>query len=161
MPATQPSSNLFSHVLALEGLHTRPYKTHAGLTVGAGHLLTQYERASGSLLIAGKRHEPFAGPLSERALTQLAKQDLAYAGCAVARLVKHPLNQHQFDALTLFTFNVGEGALASSYLLETLNSGLPERVPEILAWWVNYDGARRVALIKRRALEIKLWKGEL
>ena len=161
MPATQPSSNLLTHVLTFESLRVRPYKTRAGLTVGAGHLLTQHERASGFLLIAGKRYKAFAGPLSECTLTQLARQDLAYAGCAVARLVKRPLNQPQFDALTLFVFNVGEGAFASSYLLETINRGLLERVPEILAWWVNYDGARRTALIKRRALEIKLWKGEL
>lgn len=51
------------------------------------------------------------------------RQDLAWSEAAVRRLVKVPVTQHQYDALVLFVFNVGEAQFANSTLLRKLNSG--------------------------------------
>ena len=51
----------------------------------------------------------------------LLKRDLARFERAVSDLVTVPLTSDQFSALVSFTYNVGEGALASSTLLRLLN----------------------------------------
>ena len=50
-------------------------------------------------------------------------QDLAWAEGAVNSQVRVPLEQHQFDALVSFIFNIGSGAWASSTMLRKLNEG--------------------------------------
>lgn len=58
----------------------------------------------------------------EQALEWLA-DDLRWAEAAVNEGVKVPLEQHQFDALVSFTFNVGQGAFLQSTLLRRINAG--------------------------------------
>lgn len=72
---------------------------------------------------------------------------------AIERLVKVPLNQNQFDALTSFVYNCGVGALQSSTLLKVLNQGKYEQVPSQLMRWVNAGGKRYEGLVRRRATE--------
>jgi lysozyme len=72
---------------------------------------------------------------------------------AIERLVKVPLTQNQFDALTSFVYNCGVGALQSSTLLKVLNQGKYEQVPSQLMRWVNAGGKRYEGLVRRRAAE--------
>ena len=59
---------------------------------------------------------------AERA-EQLLREDVRQFEAAVSRLVKVPLTQGQFDALTSFAFNLGAKALEKSTLLRLLNAG--------------------------------------
>jgi lysozyme len=59
---------------------------------------------------------------------------------AVSRLVKVPLTQRQFDALTDFAFNLGGGRLASSTLLKDLNAGRYDEAVEQLLLWTHAGG---------------------
>lgn len=51
------------------------------------------------------------------------RDDMAWAQKAVRTYVKVPIGQNQFDAMTVFTFNVGEPNFASSTLLRKVNAG--------------------------------------
>lgn len=53
------------------------------------------------------------------------RKDLAWVEAAINRGVKNTIMQYEFDALASFTFNVGQGAFASSTLLRLLNAGEP------------------------------------
>lgn len=50
-------------------------------------------------------------------------EDMAWAQTAVRRAVKVPITQNQFDALTVFVFNVGATNFNESTLLRKLNAG--------------------------------------
>lgn len=84
-------------------------------------------------------------------------QDLEDAAAAVASLVKAPLTQDQFDALTSFTFNLGARRLAESTLLILLNKLDYHGAAAQFARWVHADGKVLDGLVKRRAAEAKLF----
>ena len=62
-------------------------------------------------------------PISEADADDLLSRDLEAAEGWVHRLIKTPLTENQFSALTSFTFNVGAGALQRSTLRMKLNRG--------------------------------------
>lgn len=66
------------------------------------------------------------------------RRELAKFESAVTRLVTVEINQHQFDSLVSFAYNVGEGALAKSSLLKKLNAG-------------DYDGAAQAFALYNKA----------
>lgn len=80
-------------------------------------------------------------------------KELATYEDAVERLVKVPLNQNQFSALTLFVYNVGIGAFTKSTLLKKLNRGQYQAVPAELSKWVKGGGKTLPGLVRRRAAE--------
>lgn len=93
-----------------EGFRHKKYKDDAGLpTIGYGHLI--------------QTGENFTMPITEVEGEALLTKDLQIAEKAIDRLVKIPLNQHQFDALVSFVFNVGVGNFVKSTLLKKLNAG--------------------------------------
>lgn len=61
--------------------------------------------------------------ITEEKQMELFLADLDEAERAVNRLVKIPLNQNEFDALTSLVFNVGQGNFAKSKALKALNKG--------------------------------------
>lgn len=68
--------------------------------------------------------------------------------------------QGQFDALVLFAYNVGAGALHGSTLLKRFNAGDDD---EALAFefnrWIKSGGKVMRGLKRRRAAEVALYKG--
>jgi len=127
-----------------EGFRDRVYADVAGFqTIGFGHRLSP--------------NEAFPGGISLSQGEDLLRQDLAIAEAAIARLVKVPLTQGQFDALVDFVFNLGAGHLASSTLLGYLNTGKYDAAAwELLAW--DHAGSREIASLKaRREAEFQLW----
>lgn len=92
-----------------EGFRAAPYDDGYGnLTIGYGHKIRSGERFM---------------QISEAEASQILAQDVAWAENAVTRLVRVPLTQSQFDALTSLVFNWGETNFAQSSLLTTLNAG--------------------------------------
>ena len=130
-----------------EGFRSRVYLDVAGLpTIGYGHRLIH--------------PETFPHGVTEAQATQILLGDLREAEQAVARLVKVPLTQGQYDALVDFCFNLGAGRLSSSTLLKALNAGrYDDAVEQLLRW--DHAGNRQCAALKaRREAEAELWRGQ-
>lgn len=127
-----------------EGFRPQVYRDACGLaSIGYGHRLL----------------DPKAFPfgLSEPEAAKLLATDLAEAERAVARLVKVPLSQGQFDALVDFVYNLGAGRLATSTLLRMLNAGRYQDACEHLLQWDHAGGRELAGLKARRQAEVELW----
>ena len=119
-------------------------------TVGYGHLLQR-----GPCTDANRRE--FPRPLSRGEAVDLLAKDIAIAEDAIRRHVTIPLNQNQFDGLTSFVFNIGEGQFRKSTLLTRLNAGEYEAVPSEMSRWNQSEGRVLNGLIRRRTDEGSLF----
>jgi lysozyme len=139
------SAKGFELLKVSEGFRSHVYLDVAGFpTIGYGHRLSQ----GGS----------FANGISEQQAAALLATDVVTAEQAVARLVKVPLNQGQFDALVDFCFNLGAGRLASSTLLKCLNDRRYEDAVEQLLLWDHAGKQENAGLKTRREAEAVLWR---
>lgn len=129
-----------------EGLRLTAYQDSVGVwTIGYGH--------------TGPDVQPGLTITQEQA-SALLLQDVAGAVAAVNRLVTVPLTQNQFDALVDFTFNVGQGNLASSTLLRELNAGNTAGAAAQFLVWVYAGGVQLPGLVTRRQAEAALFQTE-
>jgi len=127
-----------------EGLQLTAYQDPVGVwTIGYGH--------------TGSDVQPGLTITQEQA-SDLLLQDVAGAVAAVNRLVTVPLTQNQFDALVDFTFNVGQGNLASSTLLRELNAGNTAGAAAQFLVWVYAKGVELPGLVTRRQAEAALFQ---
>ncbi len=77
---------------------------------------------------------------------------------AVNQYIRMPLEQHQFDALVSFCFNVGVSNFARSTLRKCLSTNsTPEQITNWFAAWNKSHGEILDILIKRRKREINLF----
>jgi lysozyme len=134
-----------------EGFRRTVYFDIAGIpTIGYGHKMLATD------------HYP--NGLTEAQAELLLQHDVLAAEGAIARYVKVPLSQGQFDALVDFVFNLGAGRLASSTLLTYLNGDLYGLAAQQLLQWdhgrVNGHEVEIAALKARREAEFNLWNGE-
>lgn len=83
--------------------------------------------------------------------------DLLVREARVARLVKVPLTQGQYDALVLFEYNTG--SLGTSTLLKMLSAGDYQGAAGQFKRWNKNDGKEMRGLTRRRAAEVALWSG--
>lgn len=90
---------------------------------------------------------------------QMLMKDIARFEPEVERLVKVPLNQHQWDALLSFVYNVGSMNLGTSTLLKLLNARDYAGAAEQLPRWNKAGGKVLNGLIKRRAAERRMFAG--
>ena len=88
---------------------------------------------------------------------ELLKVDLRRFEQAVQQIVKVLLNDDQFSALVSFTYNVGEGALASSSALRVLNNGNYADAGDRLLLWNRGDCGELPGLTRRRKAERALF----
>ena len=129
-----------------EGFRSLTYKDVNGFpTIGYGHKLVSTES--------------FPNGIDTQTGEDLLLADIQEAEQAVRRLVKVSLNQGQFDALVDFTFNLGEGRLASSTLLKILNFGNYADAGTQLLRWDIAGGQENAGLKARRHAEFALWNG--
>ena len=75
-------------------------------------------------------------------------------------MVKVPLEQHQFDAMVSWVFNLGSGNLSSSTLLKKLNNSEYDEVPEQIKRWNKAGGKVLEGLVRRREAEALLFSGK-
>jgi lysozyme len=135
----------------VKGFVPTPYNDSGGhATIGYGHLLHH-----GPVTEADWRQ--FPNGITQGQGLELLRADAAVAANAVRDNVTVPLNQNQFDALTSFAYNVGNGNFANSTLLRELNAGNYAAVPEQLNRWVHSGGRRVQGLVNRRAEEGQLF----
>ncbi|MEY2654204.1 MAG: hypothetical protein RLZZ524_1232, partial [Pseudomonadota bacterium] len=126
-------------IKGFEALRLEAYKDAAGVwTIGYGH--------AGQDVREGDT-------ITEAEAERLLRLDLLSAELAVQRLVRAPLNQHQFDALVSLTYNIAAGNLAGSTLLRLLNSGNYPHAAQQFNLWVHAGGQRLKGLERRRAAE--------
>lgn len=79
---------------------------------------------------------------------------------AINTMVKVTINQHQFDALVCFVFNIGASALQGSTLLKRLNAGDYSGAANEFTRWCRNDGKKMLGLYRRRMAEKLLFGGE-
>jgi GH24 family phage-related lysozyme (muramidase) len=91
---------------------------------------------------------------------QYLREDLDQFEKAVKDNVKVPLNTEQFSALVSFTYNVGEGALASSTLLRLLNQGDYRGAADQFLRWNKGGGQELPGLTRRRNAERAMFLGQ-
>lgn len=148
-----------------EGLRKTTYKDVADLkTIGYGHLLTKDEVGGNYVTIDGKK------VYLDRALTDaevdtLLKQDInTKAEKFVRQAIKKELSQSQFDSLVSLCFNIGGGAFSSSSVVQSVNAGRYEDVPQDFMKWckAKVNGQLQVVkgLVNRRQSEALMFQGK-
>lgn len=138
----QLSDTGLQHIKDFEGLRLTAYKDIGGTwTIGYGHTASAKE---GMKITNQQAHD-------------LLTKDVATFVRCVNDAVVVPLNQHQFDALVSFSFNLGCGNLKNSTLLKLLNrSDYAGAAQEFERW--KFVGKTEVAgLLRRRIAERDLF----
>jgi lysozyme len=142
----QASESAFALIRRFEGCRLTAYVCPAGkLTIGYGHAGTDVR--PGQSITAGQAEE-------------LLRADIAPIEQTIAECVTAPLTQDQFDALVVFAFNVGIGALRRSTLVKRINAKDPNASHEFDRWTMA-NGRVLPGLIARRAAERGLFEGVL
>jgi type VI secretion system secreted protein VgrG len=143
---------------SIETLAVKPYDDQTGkqidhwvkgATIGYGHLIQQ------------NQWERYKDGISEQEAEALFQDDLKPFAYAVASAVKVGLAQHQFDALVIFTFNIGIANFRSSSVLKLVNDPGAHTPYATLeqAWkaWNKSQGRVNEGLKKRRHAEWKIY----
>lgn len=103
---------------------------------------------------------PDTPPITEAQARDLLAEDLKAANAAIDQLVKVPLTANQREALVSFVWNIGVKNFSSSTVLQVLNTGHYEKVPDELRNWRKGHGGNAIpGLMKRSELEIAVWNG--
>lgn len=111
-------------------------------TIGYGHTHTTHP---------GQR-------ITEAEAENLLRRDLAWVRRAIARRVKVPLSQLQYDAIASFVFNVGEAAFGRSTLLRKLNASDYVGAANEFPRWNKQKGKVLRGLTRRREYEKAMFK---
>lgn len=137
------SDNGLKAITKHEGVMLERYLDVAGYpTIGVGHLIVE--------------GEDYTSITYEEAMELLAK-DVEVAEQCVLRNVKVELEQHEFDALVSFIFNVGCGAFAKSTMLRKLNNGDKEGAAKEFPRWCKAGGREVQGIKNRREKEMVLF----
>lgn len=139
-----------SHLKQWEGFRSEPYRCQAGrLTIGYGF--------TGKDIVS-------KAAITEAEASQILDEKVQEIGEAIGKLVGTvELTDHQLAALVSLYFNIGSGAFAKSTVLEMIQNGRLDRVPQSIAMWNKVRSPKtnklKVSrgLISRRVSEIRLW----
>jgi len=141
------SANGINMVCGFEGLRLKAYDDGVGVwTIGFGTI--KYPNG-----VRVKKGDTCTESQAEEYL----RNDLVVFENAINRLVKATLNQNQFDALSSFTYNLGEGNLSKSTLLKKLNAKDYKGAAAEFPKWNKAGGRVLAGLVKRRKAEMELF----
>lgn len=132
-----------------EGFRSHLYDDVNGhATIGYGHLVHK-----GRVGTLPNLERSYVNGIDKITGTALLAQDSSAAQAAVRTWVRCPLQQHEFDALVSFTFNVGSGALSTSTLARRVNAAAaPDAIEEAFMMW-----NKPPQIIGRRRAEAELF----
>lgn len=129
-----------------EGLRLEAYQDSVGVwTIGYG--------STGSHVKPGMR-------ITKEEAEKLLDEDAARFEDAVNDLVEVGMTQYQFDALVSFCFNLGQGALGKSTLLDKLNDEDYDGAAQEFDRWVYAGGKKLRGLVRRRKGERLMFEGK-
>lgn len=131
-----------------KGIKSAPIKFWVkGATIGWGHLISQSE------------WNTYRNGISKQSADFLFEKDLRPFEIAVERLVRRQLKQYEFDALVMFTFNVGVGNFQTSSVLKMINGekGNYSTLEKAFLAFNKSQGKVMNGLTKRRQLEYDLF----
>lgn len=143
----------------IEAFRAQPYDDQTGKTITAW--MPSATIGYGQL-IARNQWPRFKNGITEPDALMLLTGALVSRERAVHQAILVPLQQHQFDALVLLVYNIGNSAFARSSVVKMIND--PRRVtryPTVeTAWkaWNRSAGKVNTGLVNRRACEWRLWK---
>ena len=128
-----------------EGCELKAYQDSVGVwTIGYGHTKGIYE---GLEITQSEAEKMLQDELPE------------YEGYVTDKVVPM-LQQHEYDALVCWVYNLGPTNLSSSTLLKRLNAGEFKDVPFQMKRWDKAGGQPLLGLTRRRNAEALLFKGE-
>ena len=128
-----------------EGCELKAYQDSVGVwTIGYGHTKGIYE---GLEITQSEAEKMLQDELPE------------YEGYVTDKVVPM-LQQHEFDALVCWVYNLGPTNLSSSTMLKKLNAGEFKEVPFQMKRWDKAGGQPLLGLTRRRNAEALLFKGE-
>lgn len=128
-----------------EGCELKAYQDSVGVwTIGYGHTKGIYE---GLEITQSEAEKMLVDELPE------------YEGYITDKIVPM-LQQHEFDALVCWVYNLGPTNLSSSTMLKKLNAGEFKEVPFQMKRWDKAGGQPLLGLTRRRNAEALLFKGE-
>jgi len=136
----KPSEKVVEFIKRAEGFREEAYPDGGRYSIGYG---TQADYPS-------QRITP------EEAERRL-RETVEFLGRVIQSAVRVPLNQHQFDALVSFVYNVGVLAFLSSTLLKKLNRGDYKGAAEEFSRWVHSRGELVQGLVARREKEARMF----
>jgi lysozyme len=145
----------------LEGTELAVYPDEGGCpTIGIGHLLTRSELRSGKIILTnGHIIDYRSGGITSEEAYDLLSNDLArYEDCVRCYTGWKLLGQRRFDALVIFTFNVGRSAFRNSTLLQRVNAACYDAVPHEMRRWIYAGGKKSNGLAYRRERTIELFR---
>lgn len=142
----QLSGEGLEFIKSFEGLRLRAYKDSGNVyTIGYGHT-------------RGVRK---GDEITESRALEFLREDVGLVEASVSRLVTTCLEQHEFDALISFVFNVGAGAFASSTMLRQINERRLASAAAQFSRWNKVKGRVISGLTRRRAAERQMFEGGL
>jgi len=150
MPAIQQSTINF--LKKEESERYNAYKDSCGKwTIGVGHLIN-----------LTTEHALLTETLTEQAVESLLGHDLITTDYIIKKYIRVSLNQNQYDAITSFIFNEGQGHFAESTLLTKINQNASRQAieDEFYKWdkgVVNGVLTDIAGLLNRRKAEAKLY----
>ena len=128
-----------------EGCELKAYQDSVGVwTIGYGHTKGIYE---GLEITQSEAEKMLVDELPE------------YEGYITDKVVPM-LQQHEYDALVCWVYNLGPTNLSSSTMLKKLNAGEFKEVPFQMKRWDKAGGQPLLGLTRRRNAEALLFKGE-
>lgn len=147
----QTSEQGIKMIIAFEGIEEKAYKCPSGVwTIGVGHTGEVDDRP----INAGMH-------ITQEKAMQLLRQDLAHFEEYInAEPYAKKLQQHQFDALVSFVFNVGRAAFHSSTMRRKLCSGADnDSVAAEFGRWIYGKKGMLPGLVRRRKIEAEMFLG--
>lgn len=134
----QLSTEGYKLIKHYEGLRLKAYQCAAGVwTIGYGH--TAKVKKSDTI--------------TEYEADRLLQEDVKESYNVVNSVVKVPMTQGQFDAMTSFVFNLGSGAFKASTLLKKVNREDYVGASQEFSRWVFAGNKKLPGLVKRREAE--------